>query len=512
MAALGAFASAPDSLHQMVLAEQTPAAMKKKAIAEIFLDLDKVHKWDTSQGDTWDPFWADDDRLYSFNCDGRGFGSNRMNLAFNRLDGESLDSLAGSQVNQMNEYGKSGQEGPDNATWKVCGQECIDNVFYAFVARDVYGRQSNDPLLRQLSLNASLIKSTDRGLTWTRSAKDNYDRPMWPGSRFGAPFFIHYGRNGGQVSQDGASEYVYAVSTNGFWNDGDRLVLARVKRFYLPRMNALDWEYYSGGDGAAAANWSNRIENAAAILDRPAKCGQTPICYVPSLGTYLLISWYNTEKMMKWFEPNEMRYDFYQAFHPWGPWAFVSSHSDRFMGPGYHMYGPSICAKYQEQQGEDVRISLFTAGCPFADYPINPYKLWHIPLVLRTAPLPGSRTVTASRSEITYHGCWFPLAASEDDHQDKLPRATQTKESSAELSFDGTGVDYVAQKSNGYGIVDIYLDGVQQQSANLAVDDFPVLFGVVVFARHNLPSGKHVIKIVNRGDARVNLESFRIYI
>ena len=25
--------------------------------------------------------------------------------------------------------------------------------------------------------------------------------------------------------------------------------------------------------------------------------------------------------MTKWFEPNEMRYDFYQAEHPWGPWT-----------------------------------------------------------------------------------------------------------------------------------------------------------------------------------------------
>jgi hypothetical protein len=38
------------------------------------LDLDNLHKWDNSNGDTWDPFWADDDALYAFNCDGRGFG------------------------------------------------------------------------------------------------------------------------------------------------------------------------------------------------------------------------------------------------------------------------------------------------------------------------------------------------------------------------------------------------------------------------------------------------------
>ena len=40
---------------------------------------------------------------------------------------------------------------------------------------------------------------------------------MWPGRRFGAPYFIHYGRNGGQVTQDAANRYVYALSNNGFW-------------------------------------------------------------------------------------------------------------------------------------------------------------------------------------------------------------------------------------------------------------------------------------------------------
>jgi hypothetical protein len=511
MATLGAVMAAPDSLWQTALAEQTPVAAKAKAVKEIFFDIDNIHKWDNSQGDTWDPFWADDDQLYAFNCDGRGFGSNVMNLAFNRLAGDSPSSLLGSQINQMHEYGKAGQEGPDTASWKVCGQECIDNVFYAFVSRDVYGSQSKDPLLRQLSLNASLIKSTDRGLTWTRSAKDNYDHPMWPGAAFGAPFFIHYGRNGGQVSQDGANEYVYAVSTNGFWNDGDSLVLARIRRLHLPRLNALDWEYYAGGDGDIAANWSNRIENAAAILNRPAKCGQTPICYVPTLGIYLLISWYNTEKMTKWFEPNEMIYDFYQASHPWGPWTFVSSQNDRFMGPGYHMYGPSICAKFQEQHGSDIKVSLFTSGCPFEDYPITPYKMWHVPLVLRTTPLPRNRTITASDKKIIYHGFWFPLATIESDDKDKLPRATQAPESSAELSFYGTGIEYIVQKTKGNGSVHIYLDGIQVESANLDLDDFPVFFGVVAFAKHNMPMGKHIIKIVNDSKARVNLEAFRVY-
>src|SRR5581483_9723127 len=167
---------------------------KLTPITDVFMDLHNIHKWDYSNGDTWDPFWADDDNLYAFNCDGRGFGTQQRNLSFNRLQGDAPHRLVGTCVNSMDEYGAANKKEADNATWKACGQECIDSVFYAFVSRNVYGSDSHDPLTRQLARNASLIKSTDRGRTWSRTAQENYDRPMWPGPAFGAPFFVHYGK------------------------------------------------------------------------------------------------------------------------------------------------------------------------------------------------------------------------------------------------------------------------------------------------------------------------------
>jgi hypothetical protein len=78
-----------------------------------------------------------------------------------------------------------------------------------------------------------------------------------------------------------------------------------------------------------------------------------------------------------------MKYDFYQAKHPWGPWSFINSHSDTFLGGNRHMYG-SLCAKFQERHGSDVHLPLFTSGCPFEDKPSGFYKLWTIPLILKT--------------------------------------------------------------------------------------------------------------------------------
>jgi hypothetical protein len=485
------------------------AARAATAITDVFMDLNYLHKWDQSNGDTWDPFWADDDNLYAFNCDGRGFGTQPRNLAFNQLHGDSPHALTGKIVNSMDEYGKAGKKEADNATWKACGQECIDSIFYAFVSRNVYGSDSKDPLLRQTAFNASLIKSTDRGMTWTRSAAENYTRPMWPGARFGSPFFVHYGQNGGTVSQDCARQYVYAISANGFWNDGDNYILGRVERAKIKDLDASDWTYYTGGDGQSADNWAKRIDHAIPVLSLPAKCGQTPPCYIPALGVYLMVSWYNTQKMTKWFEPNEMRYDFYQAEHPWGPWKFINSHSDSHIARG-HFYGPSLCAKFQELNGTDVRMSLFTSGCPFDDVPIGLYKLWEIPLILRTTPVPESTLINNDDPLITYHGSWRSISGRPSDYQRDL-HDTNSVNASLLFRFRGTGVEYIAQKHVGYGNVDVYVDGKLKSNVSLCTNNFPPLFQVVVFRIEGLPDAGHTIEILNKSTAPVNIDAFRVY-
>jgi len=239
----------------LLAAEDKPSA----PITSVSPDLAHLQKWDDMKGDTADPFWADDDSLYHFTCDGPGFGKEGRNLCLNKLTGPDQEHLKGELVNSMDEYGKSGDTGADGATWKITGQECIDGVFYGFVVRNVYGNNSKDPLMRQTSFNASLIKSTDHGKTWTRTAKENYDSPMWPGSRFGAPCFFHFGKNGGTEMHDGADNYVYAISNNGFWNGGDDMIVARVLRSALPNLNASDWSYFTGGDGASHESWSHDL-------------------------------------------------------------------------------------------------------------------------------------------------------------------------------------------------------------------------------------------------------------
>ena len=89
---------------------------------------------------------------------------------------------------------REAERGPDGCTWKSSGCTSLDGVLYWVVARHKYGEDSGDPYRRQPAQNASIIKSTDLGRTWSRPAKENYQHPMFPGSRFATPYFIEYGR------------------------------------------------------------------------------------------------------------------------------------------------------------------------------------------------------------------------------------------------------------------------------------------------------------------------------
>lgn len=469
----------------------------------------EVKKWDDSNGDTGDPFWADDGTLYTFMCDGRGFGKGpQMNLNFNRLEGGGdWFSLTGIPVHPMDDYGKANQKEADNATWKICGQECIDGVFYAFVARNVYGKDNKgDPLMRQSSFHASLIKSTDRGRTWTRSAAENLRAPMWPGTRFGAPSFIHFGQDGGAVSKDAADRFVYAVSNNGFWNGGDDFVLGRVERAKLARLQASDWEYRAGED-----QWVKDPGAAVPVLRRPGKLGWTSPCYLPSLERYLLVSWHLTPTLKKWFEPGEVVYDFHEAPHPWGPWTFVSSFSDRVIVGG-HMYGPNLCTKFQKagKDGE-VKVLMFTSGCPFEDVPAGLYKLWCVPLTVRTTAAALARVVNDDDARLVFHGEWKAYRRPERRYHGGDIHATQREGDSVEFEFEGSGIEVLSERFADLGPCEVFLDGTSRGVVRPALERFPRIVQVPVYRSGPLPPGKHRLRIVNRGNQWLVLDALRVY-
>ena len=199
-------------------------------------------------GDSWDPTWAQDDRLYAAVNDGAGFGRQKRNIGFNQLSGADPRRLTGRLQNLMDDYGAmNAPAAADGRNWKSGGSISIDGVLYMSVGMDRYV----DPNFggRQSRINASIIKSTDHGLHWARSMQQNLDRPMFPGMRFATPFFIHYGKEYAAATVDNADHYVYATSNNGFWDNGDNYIIGRVPKSKIKALNASDWSFYRGGDG-----------------------------------------------------------------------------------------------------------------------------------------------------------------------------------------------------------------------------------------------------------------------
>jgi len=305
-------------------------------------------------GDTWVAAWAEDDNLYSPSDDTRGFQhAANANIAFNRLNGSGVRNLSGSTVNPMEDYGKGGEEGPDGCTWKSSGCTFLDGVLYWVVARHRYGEKSGDPHRRQTAQNASIIKSTDLGRTWSRPVRENYQRPMFPGRRFATPYFVEYGRS--QVDVDNAGQYVYALSNNGFWDCGDDMVLGRVLRSKIASLDGADWEFFTGGNGMRRSVWSRNVNDAKPVVQQPLGLGMTGAVYLLAHRRYLMIGWYYPAGGGKMKDAaTHTVWSFYEAPRPWGPWTRIGSHESSPQG----YYSPEICPKFQTEN----KVWAFTAG------------------------------------------------------------------------------------------------------------------------------------------------------
>lgn len=106
-----------------------------------------------------------------------------------------------------------------------------------------------------------------------------------------------------------------------------------------------------------------------------------------------------------------------------------------------------------------------------------------------------------------------------DDVQNDL-HGTLNEGDAVSYTFTGTGVSYISELSDGYGVFNVYLDGQLQQtlSANAPGTGDPndeVSYsalsnsgGHTLFAASNLPRGPHTIRLVNLSGAYMLLDAF----
>ena len=308
-------------------------------------------------GDSWDPTWAQDDRLYAAVNDGAGFGTQKQNIGFNQISGTDPRRLTGQLQSLMDSYGEmNAPAAADGRNWKSGGTISIDGLLYMSVGMDRYV----DPNYggRQTRVNASIIKSSDYGVHWTRAMQDNLDRPMFPGMRFATPFFIHYGKEYAAATVDNADRYVYATSNNGFWDNGDNYILGRVLRAKLGALNAGDWSFYRGGDGMVDSSWSADMTKAAFLIEAPGQCGETGVTYLPALNRYVMAAWYYPIGNGHAGKIEATEFAFYDSAKPWGPWRKIKTILIEPQG----WYIPRVLAKFQSPAGRGLEAFIAVAG------------------------------------------------------------------------------------------------------------------------------------------------------
>jgi hypothetical protein len=329
--------------------------------------------------------WADDGELYVASDDTSAFdGVCNSNLAISCLKGEAPASLRCVTVNCMKEYGGGSEtQREDGGMWKACGLICVDGVLYLSVSRQLACPTEPNgtwegyysPFWIQETWDSSIIKSNDHGKTW--SPMPQLGRSMFPGRAFSTPFFVQYGKDG-RGTKDGADQYIYAVSNDGAWNNGNWMILGRVRKDRISQLNPSDWEFIHGYDEQHLPIWHPRYDSALYTFRAPGRTSMTGIHHIPGLDLYIMPQWYYPDLDDPARRFKHTRVEFYQAPAPWGPWSLF--HTQDFEPESW--YNPCIPNKFIGDDGK--RFWLFVAGDflgaarPARTY----YGLWMIPVTL----------------------------------------------------------------------------------------------------------------------------------
>jgi hypothetical protein len=121
------------------------------------------------------------------------------------------------------------------------------------------------------------------------------------------------------------------------------------------------------------------------------------------------------------------------------------------------------------------------------------------PVAPTVQPAQRPLSVNDTDANLQYSGSgwgYYPgRPASFQDTQNDV-HATLNNGDSVSYTFTGTGVSYVSEKSDGYGLVDVYLDGQFQQTVDANAAGVHNLGNQVLFSKTGLPTGQHTLKLV----------------
>jgi len=302
-----------------------------------------------SHGDVWSNTWADDDMMYCVADDTFGINkSNNSNLAVYKVTGQAPGHQI-ELVNPMHMYGPLGYY-DGYASWKATGMVSVDGVLYMGVSQQSSAYQYVDNVQR--AFDGSIIKSNDHGVRW--STKPVPGHAMFPCLGFPTPFFVEFGKD----YQDAIDDYVYAVSNDGTWNNGNFMTLRRCPRKKIVNLVGADWEVFKGLDAAGAPTFEpiNPIYagfKTPAIFQHRGYTSMTGMHYVPFLKRFILPQWafVNLDQEANTaFSHSALM--LYEAPNMWGPWSLF--HVEPTWNKG--SYNPSLPSKWFEDGGRAMWI------------------------------------------------------------------------------------------------------------------------------------------------------------
>ncbi|MCU0315009.1 MAG: DUF4185 domain-containing protein [Fimbriimonadaceae bacterium] len=280
-------------------------------------------------GDTYPTSWAPDDTLFT------SAGDPNYGPSYDGLDVSILHGLPPNatieQINPMPHLIGSGGQGAKPSGILALGGQLILAVQNTLGYQPpAWGRDC------QHGSDASLISSKDGGITWS----DLPAKPHFPGSRFGGPSFIQYGK-GDENIKDG---FVYAISGDQ-WDNGCHLRLGRA-----PAESILDiksWSFFTGYQPNGQPLWEPWLHAAVPILSLPNCLGLPEMVYLPAIQRYLLLTWaFPVEFDTVWGGDLIV----YESEFPWGPFNFVQ-YDREWLAREVAPYCPRLPLKWMDSDG-----------------------------------------------------------------------------------------------------------------------------------------------------------------
>jgi len=279
------------------------------------------------RGDTYPMTWADDDEIYTSAGDPL-WGETINGLDVEKFSGGPEDYKI-TKYNDMNDYLGWGGKGP-----KPSGMICVDGVLYLAFQNLLPGNETPYSAKSQSGADASIVRSVPRWNQWYPSFAARKE-PMFPGTSFGGPSFINFGKNNANARDN----FVYAVSGDQ-WDNGSNVRLGRVPKDKI--MEKFYWEFVCTFEPDGTPVWNRDLTKSIPILAIHRYIGLPEMVYLSEIKRYLFLTWHLKDD----FNPDAgTDLLILEAPEPWGPFSLVYF-EELWEGKACNPYCPRVPLKW----------------------------------------------------------------------------------------------------------------------------------------------------------------------